>query len=317
MHRTDVKSRLGGVSGVHVTPYDVDGNVDTALLRTIVDRVAGAGVHAIVSAGNTGEFYALSDDEVRQVHDGAIEANAGRALLIAAVGRSLRDAVALARRAAVKGADAILVHQPLDPFAAPQAQATYFTAVAEAAEIPVLAYLRSDALGVDDLMRVADHPNIVGIKVATSNLMRLAECIRASGPETARWICGLAEGWAPAFYAQGARGFTSGLVNVDPQRSLAIHAALERGAFDEARRLVAGIAAFEAMRTRFNNGANVTVVKEALKLIGLPVGEVRLPGLPRLDEGARRELATILAGWGFAPEARQTPRAADAVSRVG
>jgi 4-hydroxy-tetrahydrodipicolinate synthase len=296
-----VTSVLGGISGVHVTPYDADGNVDGALLRSIVGRIAAAGIHAIVSAGNTGEFYALSDDEVRLVHDGAIDANAGRALLIASVGRSLKDAVAMGRRAASNGADAILVHQPLDPFAAPHAQADYFIAIAEAADVPVLAYVRSDALGVDDLMRVANHANIAGIKFATPNVMRLADCIRMSGATTARWICGLAEGWAPVFYAQGARGFTSGLVNVVPERSLAIHAALEAGRFEAARRLVAEIAPFEAMRTRFNNGANVTVVKAALTLLGDPVGDVRLPGLPRLDGAAMAELTAVLRSWGLHP----------------
>jgi len=299
MPATDVKAVLGGISGVHVTPYDADGEIDSALLVRIVDRIAAAGIHAIVTAGNTGEFYALSDSEVRRVHDAAIAANNGRSLLIAAVGRALRDAIALARRAADGGADAILVHQPLDPFAAPQSQAAYFAAVAEAVDIPVLAYLRSDALGLDELMAVANHPNIVGVKFATHNVMRLADCIRASGPDTARWICGLAEGWAPAFYAVGARGFTSGLVNVDPARSLAIHAALEAGRYDEAQQQVAAIAAFETMRTRFNNGANVTVVKEALKLIGLSVGDVRVPGLPRLDDAALSTLRGILEGWGI------------------
>jgi len=129
--------------------------------------------------------------------------------------------------------------------------------------------------------------------------MRLAECIRASGEDTAQWICGLAEGWAPAFYAQGARGFTSGLVNVAPERSLAIHAALEAGRYGEAQRLVAQIAPFETMRTKFNNGANVTVVKSALRLMGYPVGPVRAPGLPALSDEDMRELATILEGWGI------------------
>jgi 4-hydroxy-tetrahydrodipicolinate synthase len=298
---SDVKSTLGGVSGVHVTPYDAEGNVDDRLLGVIVDRIAAAGVHAIVSTGNTGEFYALTDDEVRRVHDGAIAANAGRSLLIASVGRSLKEAIDMGRRAARNGADAILVHQPLDPFAAPHMQVAYFTGIAEAIDIPVLAYVRAEVLTADHLMGIAGHPNIVGIKVATHNVMRLAECIRMSGPGTARWICGLAEGWAPAFYAQGARGFTSGLVNVDPARSLAIHAALEAGRWEEARRQVDAIAAFETMRTRFNNGANVTVVKEALRLLGFPVGEVRLPGLPRLDDEARAALAGILRDWGLQP----------------
>jgi 4-hydroxy-tetrahydrodipicolinate synthase len=146
-------------------------------------------------------------------------------------------------------------------------------------------------------MAVANHPNIAGVKFATGNLMRLAECVRASGPATARWICGLAEGWAPAFYGLGARGFTSGLVNVDPARSLAIHSALEAGNYAEAQRLVGLIAPFDAMRTRYNNGANVTVVKSALQLLGFPVGPVRVPGYPQLNNEEIANLREILRGW--------------------
>ena len=83
------------------------------------------------------------------------------------------------------------------------------------------------------------------------------------------------------------RGFTSGLVNVDPKRSLAIWAALEAGDFAAARRLVDIIAPFEAMRTKFSNGANVTVVKEALMLLGIAVGPVRTQGLTALDAADR------------------------------
>jgi 4-hydroxy-tetrahydrodipicolinate synthase len=299
MPSRSIKPALGGISGVLVTPFDGEDRVDGALLSRIAERVAGAGVHGLVAGGNTGEFYTLDSEEIRAVHDAAIAGNAGRAVLIVGVGRALKEAIALGRRAVEQGADAVMVHQPLDPFAAPQAQAAYFVAVAEAMPVPVLAYVRSDALGVADIMAVANHPNVAGVKFATPNLMRLAECIRASGEGTAQWICGLAEGWAPAFYAQGARGFTSGLVNVDPARSLAIHAALEAKRTDEARRLVAEIAAFETMRAKFNNGTNVTVVKSALRLMGYAVGPVRVPGLPELSPEDLAALAGILRGWGI------------------
>jgi 4-hydroxy-tetrahydrodipicolinate synthase len=296
-----IRAALAGISGVHVTPYAADGSIDGALLGKVVDRIAAGGIHNIVSAGNTGEFYALTLDEVRAVHDGAIAANKGRSLLTAGVGRSLKDAIELGRRAKANGADALMAHQPLDPFAAPQAQAAYFKAIADAVDLPLVAYVRSDAMHRADLLGIANHPNVAGVKFATPNLMLLAECIRESGPETALWVCGLAEGWAAPFYAAGARGFTSGLVNVDPARSLAIHAALESGDFARVRELVATIAAFETMRTKFGNGANVTVVKEALTLCGFPVGPVRLPGLPALDAADREALTRILSSWGVLP----------------
>ena len=302
--KANLRQALAGISGVHVTPYTADGGIDGALLAKVIDRIAAAGVHNIVSAGNTGEFYALTLDEVRAVHDGAIEANKNRSLLTAGVGRSLKDAIELGRRAKASGAHALMAHQPLDPFAAPQAQAAYFKAIADSVDLPLVAYVRSDAMGRADLLGIANHPNVVAVKFATPNMMLLAEVVRESGANTALWVCGLAEGWAAPFYAAGARGFTSGLVNVDPKRSLAIHAALESGDFAKVRELVTTIAAFETMRTKFQNGANVTVVKEAMTQIGYPVGPVRLPGLVALDAEDRAKLSGILQSWGVLPAQR-------------
>ncbi|MBW8728013.1 MAG: dihydrodipicolinate synthase family protein [Inquilinus limosus] len=294
-----LRRALCGISGVHATAYGADGGVDAVLTARIVGRIVAGGIHNVVAAGNTGEFYALSPDEVRLVHDTAVAAASGRSNVIAAVGRSLTEAIALGRRARDTGANAIMSHQPLDPFAAPQAQAAYFRAIADAVDLPLVAYVRSDAMGLADLLSVANHPNVVGVKFATTNLMLLAECVRSSDAGTAVWVCGLAEGWAAPFYALGARGFTSGLVNVDPARSLAIHAALEAGDYAKARALVAEIARFETLRTRYGNGANVTVVKEALGLLGFPAGAVRLPGLPALDPADRETLVQEIARWGL------------------
>ncbi len=296
-----IRRALSGISGVHVTAYAASGGIDSAATTAVVDRMAAAGIHNIVSAGNTAEFFALSRDEISRVHEAAVAGAAGRAPVTAAVGRSLTEAIALARAAEMAGADAIIVHQPLDPFAAPRAQARYFIEIAESSALPTIAYVRSDLLSVDDLVSIATHPNIAGVKFASTNLMLLAQCLRATRNHPAVWVCGLAESWAVPFYAMGTRGFTSGLVNLDPQRSLAIWAALEAGNFPAARKLVDAIAPFETMRTKFNHGANVTVVKEALKLLGVGVGAVRLPGLPTLDEGDRELLRRMLGDWGLKP----------------
>ncbi len=195
MTQTSIRAALAGISGVHVTPYGVDGGINRSLMARVVDRIAVAGIHNIVSAGNTGEYYALTPDEVRLVHDVAIEANAGRSKLTAAVGRSLKEAVELGRRAKAQGADAIMAHQPMDPFAAPQSQAAYFRTIADEVDLPLVAYVRSDAMSLKDLLGIANHPNVAGVKFATTNLTVLAEAVRSSGPSTALWVCGLAEGW--------------------------------------------------------------------------------------------------------------------------
>ena len=297
MNIREYKRVLTGISGVHVTAYSKDGEIEPGLTGRIIRRIADAGVHNIVSAGNTGEFYSLRFEEVLRLQSICIAAADGKAAVTAAAGRSEREAIATAAAAKREGADGVMVHHPLDPFAAPHCQADYFIAIAEASELPLVAYIRSDAIPVADLVRVATHPNIAGVKFASSNLMLLAECVRATEGTDAVWICGLAEGWAAPFYALGAKGFTSGLVNVDPLRSLAVWKALEAGDYAAARAQIAKIAGFEMLRTKFNNGANVTVVKEALMLRGEDVGPVRRPGLPALDAADRSRLEQMLKSW--------------------
>lgn len=289
-----VRRALTGISGVPVTPYAADGSVDVAKLTTLIEKMAAAKVHNLMAAGNTGEFFTLSLDEVRLVHRATIEAAAGNALVSAAVGRSLVEAKALARDAISSGADAIMGHHPMDPFAGPSYQSKYFLELADACTVPVIAYVRSDTFSVADFRKLALHQNIAGIKFASGNLMLLADVIRSTKDAPAIWVCGLAEGWAPAFYAMGARGFTSGLVNVFPERSHAIHRALEAGDYATARDLIDAIAGFEAMRTKYLNGANVTVVKEALGMLGTEVGPVRVPGVEALNDQERESLREIV-----------------------
>lgn len=297
MEATQYRRVLHGISGVHATAYDAAGEIDAALTARIVAAIAAAGVHNIVTGGNTGEFYSLTLDEVIRLQQIAVEATAGRAAVTAAAGRSLRDAIRLGRAAAENGADGVMVHHPLDPFAAPHEQVNYFIAVAEAIDLPVVAYVRSDAIPVDDLVRLATHPRILGVKFASTDTLLFAECARQTQGGEATWICGLAETWALPFHALGGKGFTSGLVNVAPERSLAVWRALEAGDYARARAVVASIAEFEKLRTRYRNGANVTVVKEALQIRGLPVGGARLPNLTRLDPGDRARLERIVEGW--------------------
>ncbi|OYR07974.1 dihydrodipicolinate synthase family protein [Brucella thiophenivorans] len=297
MNLTEYRGVLRGISGVHATAYDAHGDIDPVLTSEIVQRIAKAGVHNIVTGGNTGEFYSMTVEEVIRLQAIAVKAADGKAAVTAAAGRSVRDAIRLSKAAGVEGADGVMIHHPLDPFAAPHAQVDYFIEIAESIDLPIVAYIRSDLIPLDEMVRLATHPKVAGVKFASQNAMLFFECCRATKGTDATWICGLAESWALPFYALGGRGFTSGLVNVAPKRSLAVWNALEKGDYARARDVVESIADFETMRTKYRNGANVTVVKEALQIQGLAVGDVRLPGLPQLDADDRKALKKIVAGW--------------------
>lgn len=87
------------LSGIPVTPYATDGQVDTFKLSMLIKRLADAGVQNIMAAGNTGEFFSLTTAKVRLVHRTTIKGRYGESLVSATVGRSLTDAKARARDA--------------------------------------------------------------------------------------------------------------------------------------------------------------------------------------------------------------------------
>lgn len=286
---------LTGISGILVTPYDEKGDVAPARLAPILDRALGAGLHMPVVNGNTGEFYALTTEEASTMVQAVVEMVGGRAPVLAGIGRGIRDACVLAKVSAEAGATALMVHQPPDPFVAPRGIIDYLKAIADASGgLPMMLYLRNDAIGTKAIGELCALPGVKGVKWATPNPLKLAEAKAACDPSIV-WVGGLAEVWAPAFYAVGARGFTSGLINVWPERSLAIHTALEANDYAGANALIAGMKAFEDIRAEEMNGANVTGVKAALLALGRDCGPTRPPSAWPLTALQQAKLDAFIA----------------------
>ena len=301
MARIEKKLRdaLGGISGILVTPFDREDRLAPERLKPIVDRAIRAGVHALVANGNTGEFYGLTVAEAETMVYAIGEQMGGRAVLIGGVGRSVHDACALARASRAAGASALMVHQPPDPFVSPRGVVSYVERIADAgAGLPLMLYLRNDGIGLDAIEKLCRVAGVAGVKWACPTPLRLAEAIRRCDPDIV-WVDGLAEPWAPPFFAVGARGFTSGLINVWPEHSVAIHAALEKGDFARARKLIDVMAGFEELRAEEQNGANVTVVKAALQLMGEDCGATRPPSAWPLTEAQVSKLEKQLDAWGI------------------
>jgi len=297
------RQALTGISGILVTPFDASDKVEPAKLKPIIDRAVGAGVHILVANGNTGEFYGLTTAEAEAMVHAIAEQVGGRVPLLGGVGRSIGDAVALAKASRKAGATALMVHQPPDPFVSPRGVVAYVRRVAEAGDgLPLMLYLRNDGIGLDTIEKLCAVEGVAGVKWASPTPLRLAEAIRRSRPEIV-WVGGLAETWAPPLYAVGARGFTSGLINVWPAQSVAIHAALDRGDYPEANRLIARMQDFEEIRAEEQNGTNVTGVKSALALMGDDCGPTRPPSAWPLTPSQTKRLETLLAQWGLTKKA--------------
>ncbi|SHJ98368.1 4-hydroxy-tetrahydrodipicolinate synthase [Roseomonas rosea] len=295
----DVLGALPGISGILVTPFDGEDGIAPQLLRPVIDRAVKAGVHILTANGNTGEFYGLTTAEAERMVHAAAEMIDGRVPLIGGVGRSIHDATSLARASKKAGAAALMVHQPPDPFVAPRGVVSYVQRVAEAGDgLPLVLYLRNAGIGLEAIEKLCAIPGVAGVKWATPEPLKLAEAIRRADPKTV-WVGGLAEVWAPPLTAVGARGFTSGLINVWPEHSVAIHAALAAGDYAKANALIATMSTFEELRAEEGNGTNVSVVKAALKLMGNDCGHVRPPGAWPLTERQQGMLEQRLAEWGL------------------
>lgn len=186
-----------------------------------------------------------------------------------------------------------MIHQPPGPFVAPRGIVEYVKRVADAGGLPLVLYLRNDLIGIDGIRALCAVEGVIGVKWATPNPLKLAAAIEACDPSIV-WVGGLAETWAPAMYAVGARGFTSGLINIWPKQSVAIHRALEAGDYAKARILIAQMSAFEDVRAQEMNGTNVTSVKAALQLMGNDCGATRPPSAWPLTKHQLVDLRNML-----------------------
>ena len=293
-----LRQALNGISGILVTPFDQNNTVTGAPLGAVVDRAVAAGVHVLVANGNTSEFYGLLAAEAEKAVALAAEKINGRVPLLAGVGRSVQEACALARVSRDAGADALMVHQPPDPFVSPRGVVSYVQSVADAGGgLPVVLYLRNDNIGLNAIEALCRIPEVVGIKWAAPTPLTLAAAMQRTADRDLAWVGGLAEVWAPPLYAVGARGFTSGLINVMPERSVAIYNALEAAQYPEAMRLIREMQPFEELRAQENNGTNVTVVKAALQLMGNDCGSTRAPSAWPLTDDQLSRLKALMDGW--------------------
>ncbi|NVK31787.1 MAG: dihydrodipicolinate synthase family protein [Gammaproteobacteria bacterium] len=274
---TTIKTALRGVAGIFITPYGSNGELAPEKLAPIVERALAAGVHLPVVNGNTAEFYSLTTEEQIRMANALAELIDGRKPLLAGIGRSVADAKRLAVASERAGAKGLMIQQPSYPFVAPRGWKSYLEEVSSATpDLPIVLYVRDDSIGINHIVEACSLPNVVGVKWATPNMSNLRSVMLECPPEIV-WVCGLAELYAPSCYAVGARGFTSGLINVWPERSMAIFEALERNDSAAALPLIDSIRAFEEVRAEENSGVNVAVIKTALNLLGQDCGITRPP----------------------------------------
>ncbi len=299
----ELRTVLATAVAVPVTPLHADGTPDWDTYSRLIGRLADAGITVITPNGNTGEFYALDQAEARQATQAAAQAISGRqdVELLVGVGHDIATATGAARHAKENGARMVMIHQPVHPYVSAQGWIDYHVAIANAVpDLGVVLYIRDERRTGAHIAELADRaPNVIGVKYAVRDATKFAAVARDAGIDRLTWLAGAAELTAPAFWAVGARGFTSGLANVAPGLARAMFDALKADDFGAAMKVWDTVRRFEELRLADSSADNVSVVKEALAQLGLARADVRPPSRP-LPAAIKQEIAGILATWDVA-----------------
>ncbi|KFB77205.1 MAG: 4-hydroxy-tetrahydrodipicolinate synthase [Candidatus Accumulibacter cognatus] len=274
------KTMITGSIVAIVTPMHADGSLDLPGLRRLIDFHVQQGTDAIVIVGTTGESPTVNFEEHCELIRIAVDQAAGRIPMIAGTGaNSTAEAIELTRFARQAGVDAALSVVPYYNKPTQEGLYRHFRAIAEAVDLPVILYNvpgRTVAdLSNETALRLAEIPNIVGIKDATGNMDRGCELI-------ARAPAGFAvysgdDASACALILMGASGDISVVANIAPRLMHEMCAAALAGDAIQARTLNARL--LDLHRQLFCE-ANPIPVKWACQQLGLIDGGLRLPLTP-------------------------------------
>ena len=266
-----------------ITPMRPDGSVDEDGYARLVDWQIREGTHGLVPVGTTGESPTLSHREHERAVEITIEVAKGRVPVIAGAGsNSTEEAISLTRHAKRAGATAALIVTPYYNKPTQEGLYLHFKAIADAVDLPIVVYNippRSVVdMSVETMARLARHPNIVGVKDATMNLVRPLHTRRACGRE----FCQMSgeDATVVAFLAAGGDGCISVTANVAPRLCRDLHAAWQDGRAPEA---IAIQDRLLPLHDALFAETSPAPVKFAASLLGLSSEKCRLPLAPLME----------------------------------
>ncbi|MEQ1911950.1 MAG: dihydrodipicolinate synthase family protein [Vicinamibacterales bacterium] len=287
---------MTGVLAPLPTPFNETGELDIRRLRVAVPLWLKSPLSGFVVLGTNGEAGLIDDEEAERVI-GEIRALVpeGRTLIAGTARESTAHAVVAAKRAGALGADAVLVRTPC--FFKGQMSAAaferHYTAVADGSPVPVLLYNFTAATGVnlqpDVVGRLAEHPNIVGIKESGSDIAQIADLV-AVAPQGFAVLAGSASTFCAALCA-GVSGGILALASLVPDACVRLFELVRAGNYEAARDLQRQVLPLARL---ISTGYGVPGLKAALALSGIDAGLPRPPLAPA-PEAAVSALRTALS----------------------
>lgn len=276
-----------------VTPFR-NGKLDVGALKKLVKFQIDSGTDGIVPCGTTGESATLSFDEHERVIDTVIQAAGGKVPVIAGTGsNNTREAIRLTRYAKKAGADGALVITPYYNKPTQEGLYRHFRAIAEAVDIPLILYNVPGRTGVNmtaaTVARLAEVPNVAGVKEASGNLNQVCEILRST-PKSFALLSGDDFLFFPMM-ALGGKGVISVASNVAPRAMAELYDAYVIGEISRAREVHYRL--WPLFHACFLE-TNPIPAKTALAMMGRIREEFRLPLCP-MGDANRKSLARVLS----------------------
>ncbi len=286
--------RFEGIYTPVVTPHREDNSIDDARFADVIEHLISSGVHGLIVAGTTGEYYAQSMDERFHLMALAKEIIKNRLPLIVGTGAiRTEDSICYAEKAKEIGADALLVTTP--PYAYPTGReiALHALAIDRAANLPIMLYNYPGRMSVnmdeETLDRLGRSPNFCAIKESSGDPNRLHMLAR-DYPHI-QLSCGM-DDQALEFFAWGARSWVCAGSNFAPEAHIALYKACAiEGDFTKGRRIMSAM--LPLMRVLEQGGKFVQCIKHGVTLRGIDCGPPRRPLQP-LNKDDKRQLAEVI-----------------------
>ena len=287
------REQLHTVQLVPITAFDAEGQLNLEPMARLMARSYEAGIRVFLPCAGSAEFHALQPSEIISVIEIVRDSVGDDAVVVAPTGYHAEHAIELANQAHAAGADAGLVMPLSFPYLSDAGARDHLLRIFDQSKLPMMVYKKGDLPSDELLLELADHDNLVGVKYAVNNMDAFTRVIRADQGRI-DWFCGTAERFAPFYALAGAPGYTSGAGNICPRLTLAMHAAIQQGEWEEALRLQEILLPIEYYRSRDNDSYNVSMLKHGIKQTGLDFGVPR-PPQRQLDEQEMQEIDLLVA----------------------
>jgi 4-hydroxy-tetrahydrodipicolinate synthase len=289
-----------GIIVAMVTPFGDDGELNLEVAKVLLNRIVAAGAHGVFVVSGAGEFLTLSMEEKKKLIELSVEYVDGRVPVFAGTGAtSTREANRLTRMAEEIGANAVSVIAPCGLRPSQDELESYYLTIARCTRLPLILYNHPTRSGVtlstDLVKRLSTVENIVGIKDSSGDLVVTAGYLAASA-EGFSVLAGI-DTLILASLVYGATGAVSSTACLAPVLAVQLYNDFKANDYTHALEAQQSLS---QLRNTYSLGTFPAVLKAALKLVGIDVGDPRSP-VNRLGDSQAKKLRGVLSNLGLVP----------------